>query len=277
MMNCEKHLNKTLTKILFLFGVLVFTACSEEQKKDDFVARVNESYLTREDFASLADTANLNSAQKEQLIKNWIYKEVLFQAAEKEGITKREDYLNIVKKSSTELAAAMLIDDYVSNEKINYSDEDLITYYESNKNYFRLNTNSYLINKVTFNNEDNAIKFRSLALDSEWKKAVSAFVNDSSLVINTVSDLVEESNIYPVQLSRIIKDFYPEEISIVIATKPGYYSIVQLLNKLGKESIPPFDIVKIKVEKRFLAEKKILLVEEYLKTLYSENEIEIKK
>ena len=277
MMNCEKHLNKTLTKILFLFGVLVFTACSEEQKKDDFVVRVNESYLTREDFASLADTANLNSAQKEQLIKNWIYKEVLFQAAEKEGITKREDYLNIVKKSSTELAAAMLIDDYVSNEKINYSDEDLITYYESNKNYFRLNTNSYLINKVTFNNEDNAIKFRSLALDSEWKKAVSAFVNDSSLVINTVSDLVEESNIYPVQLSRIIKDFYPEEISIVITTKPGYYSIVQLLNKLGKESIPPFDIVKIKVEKRFLAEKKKVLVEEYLKNLYSQNEIEIKK
>ena len=277
MMNCEAHFNKTLTKILFLFGVLVFAACSKEQKKDDFVARVNESYLTREDFASLADTANLNSAQKEQLIKNWIYQEVLFQAADKEGITTREDYLNIVNKSSNELAAAMLIDDYVSKEKINYSDEDLIDYYESNKNYFRLNTDAYLINKVTFNNEDNAIKFRSLALDSEWKKAVSAFVNDSSLIINTESDLVEESNIYPVQLSRIIKDFYPGEISIVITNKPGYYSIVQLLNKLGKESVPPLEIIKTKVEKRFLAEKKKELVEEYLKNLYSQNEIEIKK
>jgi len=58
MMNCEKHLNKTLTKILFLLGVLVFTACSEEQKKDDFIARVNDSYLYREDFASLVDTSN---------------------------------------------------------------------------------------------------------------------------------------------------------------------------------------------------------------------------
>lgn len=277
MMNCEAHLNKPLTKILFLFGVLIFAACSKEQKKDDFVARVNDSYLTREDFASLADTANLNSAQKEQVIKNWIYQEVLFQAADKEGITNREDYLNIVNKSSNELAAAMLIDDYVSKEKINYSDEDLIKYYESNKNYFRLNTDAYLINKVTFNNEDNAIKFRSLALDSEWKKAVSAFVNDSSLIINTVSDLVEESNIYPVQLSRIIKDFYPEEISIVITNKPGYYSIVQLLNKLGKESVPPFELIKAKVEKRFIAEKKKALVEEYLKNLYSQNEIEIKK
>lgn len=276
-MNCEAHLNKTLTKILFLFGVLVFAACSKEQKKDDFVARVNDSYLTREDFASLADTANLTSAHKEQLIKNWIYQQVLFQAANEEGITKRKDYLSIINKSSNELAAAMLIDDYVSNEKINYSDEDLIDYYESNKNYFLLNTDAYLVNKVIFSNEDNAIKFRSLALDSEWKKAVSAFVNDSSLIVNTVSDLVEENNIYPVQLSRIIKDFYPEEISIVITNKPGYYTIVQLLNKLGKESVPPFEIIKTKVEKRFLAEKKKALVEEYLKNLYSQNEIEIKK
>ena len=62
--------------------------------------------------------------------------------------------------------------------------------------------------------------------------------------------------IYPVQLSRIIKDFYPEEISIVITEKPGYYSIVQLLNKLVKESVPPFELIKSKVEKRFIAEKK---------------------
>ncbi|HEX9250718.1 MAG TPA: peptidylprolyl isomerase, partial [Ignavibacteriaceae bacterium] len=228
-------------------------------------------------FASLADTSNLNSAQKEQLIKNWIYQEILFQAADKEGITKRKDYLSIIKKSSNELAASMLIDDYLANEEIKYSDDDINNYYESSKNYFRLNSDSYLINKVTFNSEDNAIKFRTLALESEWKKAVSVFVNDSSLVKNVLSDLVEESNIYPMQLSRIVKDFYPEEISIVITEKPGYYSVVQLLGKYGKQSIPPFEIIKPTVEKRFLAEKKKLLVEEYLRDLYSRNEIEIKK
>ena len=277
MMNCEKHLNKTLTKIFFLAGVLAIAACSKEQKKDDFVARVNDSYLTREDFASLADTSNLNSAQKEQLIKKWIYQEVLFQEAAKEGITKDKDYLNIIKKSSYELAAAMLIEKYESSEEINYSDDDLINYYESDKNYFRLNSDSYQLNKVSFSSEDKAIKFRRLALDSDWKKALNVFVSDSSLIKNAESVFVEENNIYPTQLSRIIKDFYPDEISIVIAEKPGYYSIVQLLNKYNRQSIPPFEIIKSKVEKRFTAEKKKLLVEEYLKDLYSQNEIEIKK
>lgn len=277
MMNCEKHLNKTLTKIFFLAGVLAIAACSKEQKKDDFVARVNDSYLTREDFASLADTSNLNSAQKEQLIKKWIYQEVLFQEAAKEGITKDKDYLNIIKKSSYELAAAMLIEKYESSEEINYSDDDLINYYESDKNYFRLNSDSYQLNKVSFSSEDKAIKFRRLALDSDWKKALNVFVSDSSLIKNAESVFVEENNIYPTQLSRIIKDFYPDEISIVIAEKPGYYSIVQLLNKYNRQSVPPFEIIKSKVEKRFTAEKKKLLVEEYLKDLYSQNEIEIKK
>jgi len=277
MMNYEKHLNKTLTNILFLFGVLAFAACSKEQKKEDFVARVNESYLTREDFASLADTAYLNTTQKEQLINNWIYQEVLSQTADKEGITKREDFLKIINKSSDELAAAMLIDEYLIKEIIKYSNDDLIKYYDSNSNYFRVRTDSYLINKVAFSDEDKAIKFRLLALDSDWKKAVNVFINDSQLVKNTLSDLVEEGNIYPSQLSRIIKDFYPEEISIVILEKPGYYSVVQLLSKYGKESIPTFEIIKSEVEKRLLAEKKQLLVEEYLKNLYSKYDIEIKK
>jgi hypothetical protein len=73
-----------------------------------------------------------------------------------------------------------------------------------------------------------------------------------------------------------MKDFYPEEISIVIPEKPGYYSVVQLLIKYGKESIPPFETVKSEVEKRFLAEKRQQMVEEYLKDLYTQYEIEIK-
>jgi len=277
MMNCEKHLSKTLIRILFLFGVLALVACSEEQKKEDFIARVNESYLTREEFASLVDTSNLNSAQKEQLIKDWIHKEILFQTADKEGITRRKDYNSILKKSSYELAAAMLIEDYASSEEIKYSDDEIANYFEANKIYFRTDENIYILNKIVFKNEDKAIKFRILALESDWQKATSVFVSDSSLVKNSLSSLLNESNIYPVQLSRIIKEFYPEEISIVFTEKPGYYSVVQLLSKYDKETIPPFEIIKSNVKNRFLAEKKNKIIEEYLKELYSKNEIEIKK
>ncbi len=67
------------------------------------------------------------------------------------------------------------------------------------------------------------------------------------------------------------------KLVLYLQKNPGYYSIVQLLNKYGKESIPPFEIVKTNVEKRFIAEQKNKIIEQYLKEIYSQNEIEIRK
>ena len=98
MMNCEKHLSKILTSISFSFwACLYYPDVLEETRNDDYLARVNNSYLTREELASLADTSKLNPEQKDQIIKNWVYYEMLFQKADKEGVTTREDYKRILK------------------------------------------------------------------------------------------------------------------------------------------------------------------------------------
>ena len=276
MMNCEKHLNKTLTNILILSALLSITACSEQKQKDDYIARVNESYLTREDFASLVDTSKLNSFQKEQIIKNWIYNELLFQEAVRDGIVEDDDFKKILKNSERQLANAMFLKDLSDSEEIDFSDQDLIEYYDNNKNYFRASTNSYLINRVYFKDEDRAIRFRELALATDWDKSIDLITEDSSLHRYERFKLIEETEIYPLQLSRIIADLNTKEISIVITEKPGYYSIVQILEKYPKETILPFESTKDLVKKRFIAEKKTEIIENYLKELYSKNEIEIK-
>jgi hypothetical protein len=140
-----------------------------------------------------------------------------------------------------------------------------------------LTIDSYLINKVTFKIEDSAIKFRSLAIESDWTKATNFFSSDSSLLVNLNSELVKENNLYPIQIMKIAKDLYPQEISIVIAENGGYYSIIQLLGKYDKGTVPGFEVIKAKVKDRFLAEKRKILIDNYIKELYSKNDIEIKK
>ena len=76
-MNCEKHINKIITNSVLFIGLILFISCSKETRKDDYLARVNESYLTREEFASLVDTLSLNPEQKNKIIKNWVYNEIL--------------------------------------------------------------------------------------------------------------------------------------------------------------------------------------------------------
>ena len=171
----------------------------------------------------------------------------------------------------------MLLEENALMEDLGYSDEELYNYYLMNKNYFKFNTDSYLINRVYFTDENKAIKFRDLALQKDWDKAINVFFKDSSIQNSPASQLVDENNIYPLQLSRIIKDLYPQEISLVITEKPGYYSLVQMLHSFLKDSVPPFDVIKTIVQKRFVAEKKNKIIEDYLIALYSQNEIEIKK
>jgi hypothetical protein len=248
MMNCKTHLNQNLIKIFFLLIVLSFSYCSKEPKKKDYIARVNKSYLTREEFSSLVDTTNLTSFGKEQVVKNWIYKELLFQEAEKEGIVKTKNYESILKRSSKELATSLLLDQIVNADQVGISEKDMLDYYEQNKNYFQLNIDSYFINQASFNDEDKAINFRSLAIESEWKKAAITFSSDVSLIKILNGELVEENNLYPSSLSRAVKDLYPQEISIVISEKPGYYSIIQMLEKYFKGVTPPLEIIKNKVE-----------------------------
>ena len=277
MMNYSKHLSQNLTKIFFLSSIIVILSCSKETKKEEFVARVNNSYLTREEFASLVDTSKLSPADKDQIIKDWIYRELLYQEAKNEKILNEKKYKNILETSSKELAAAMLINDQISSEEINLTDDDIQNYYVKNKNYFRLNDDSYLINKITFKLEDAAINFRSLAVESDWVKALNFFDSDSNLVSNSNSELIGENNFYPIQLMKIAKDLLPNEISIVINENNGYYSVVQMLGKYQKGTIPELQIIKPLVEKRLLSEKKRELINNYLKELYSKNEIEIKK
>lgn len=275
MMNCRKHIK--LNNIFFLLIIITITACSKEEKKKDFVARVNDTYLTREELASLVDTTKIDPADREQVIKDWIYREVLYKKANDEKITKQEDYKNIIGTSSKELAAAMLLKNYLNSEEINFSDAELKGYYEKNKSYFRLNFKSYLINEVIFKQEDKAINFRSLAIESDWTKAANFFNNDSALISNINSELVQENELYPRQLMKIAKDLYSQEISVVINDGSGKYSIIQMLGKFDAGTIPEFEIVKSEVQKRFLNEKKKHLVDQYLKELYSKNDIEIKK
>lgn len=277
MTNCAKHLTNIKTNIFLLSIVLALVSCSEETKKKDFVARVNDSYLTREEFASLVDTANLKPDQEEQIIENWIYDEILFQQAKKNGITKTEEYNRIIYSSKKRLAAAMLLDDYAQDEESDISDEDLLKYYEINKNYFYSSAKNYLINKVVFVDADKAIKFRNTAIQENWETAVNIFLSDSSIRKNYSFQLVEENNIYPFQLARILKDFYPLEISILITEKAGYYSVVQLMKSFPANTTLPFEVIKDKIKQRFLAETKSQLIKEYLKELYSQNQVEIKK
>jgi hypothetical protein len=258
-----------------LVAAAILTGCGKEQPKTEYVARVNDAYLTKKELASLIDTTSVNTLHKSEVIRNWINREILFQKAKKQGILQQDNYKGLIKNSGKELAGALLLNSYISSVTINFEQRDLINYFEENSNDFKLRDKTYLLNIIHFSNEDRAVEFRSLVIDSDWKKAMNVFYEDSAIISLESKLLLREQNVYSIKVLRVVKRLHPLEISIVISEREGYYTVVQVLKKYLEGSLPSFALIKQDVERRFIAEKRKELMENYMKDLYSRNEIEV--
>ena len=275
MMNLTRHLSR-LKKISFmLIAASILTSCGKEQPKTEYVARVNDAYLTKKELASLIDTTMVNTLHKSEVIRNWVNREILFQKAKNEGILQQDDYKGLINNSGKELAGVLLLESYISSVTINFEQRDLINYFEENSNDFKIADMSYLLNIIHFSNEDRAVEFRSLVLDSDWQKAMNIFYGESAIISNENKVLLKEQDVSSIKVLRVVKRLHPLEISIVISETEGYYTVVQVLEKYLIGSLPSYNVIKQDVEKRYLAERRKELLENYIKDLYSQNEIEV--
>ena len=276
MMNWKKHLSRILIVLTTLLTAVMIAGCQESADKTDYVARVNDSYLSGSDLLEILDSANVDDNFKAEVIRNWILKELLYQEAISEGILNERDFNSIIEKSKKELAGSLLLKNFSSNVTLDYQPQEVEEYYTLNKREFRFGHNSFKLNIATFSNQNNAVQFRSLLLSSGWDEALNKYSDDSTLLSVSSGIILSEQDIYPQKLARIINGLHPLEISIVISDDAGYHTVAQVLNNFRKGTIPPFDAIKESVEERFVANKKKQLLNNYIDELYSKNDIEIK-
>lgn len=270
------HLSLKVTKTLIALLLINFAGCREETEESDYVARVNNSYLSREELASLVDTTNSSQARTNEIITKWIYRELLYQQAEKEGIVKSKDFINSISQSERELAGAILLNNVLQNDVIEINHEEIRIYYDKNPNEFKIPFEAFVLNIAEFIDEDKAIQFRTFAIESDWTKAVKRFSESQSLISQKSNHLYYTYELNPASLERIVNELYPPEISIVISAKPGYYSVVQLIEKLSAGSVPSYDFIKHEVRERVAAIERQKIINEFILELYSSGKIEIK-
>jgi len=258
-----------------LFPLIFLYACNEPKKPDSYIARVNDSYLTEDKLSELIDSQFVSGRSRVSVIKKWVKQELLYQEAIKQGITETKKFKNTIENSKRQLAAALILENFSNTLKPVFTKEELLDYYTENKSSFRLPFNSYFLNRISFSNQDAAVQFRTELISNGWKEAIRKFSKEETLVNVTSEILIPEQDIYPVKVLRVLEGLHPLEISIVISDNEGYYTVMQLLDKYFAQAIPPFEAVKNEVEKRYLSALTELAVENYIKDLFSNNEIEI--
>ncbi|MBE2278933.1 MAG: hypothetical protein IAE91_00950 [Ignavibacteriaceae bacterium] len=269
------HLNKKIRlTFLFLFAVSI-AGCGKEENKGEFLARVNDNYLYESDLNSLIDTAKLTPAVRDELVLKWIRNELLYNSAIAGGIESDPKYLELLEKSKKEIAIALWIQKLYERKPFEVSNKDLMEYYKTHQSSFRLNQTAYLISSVSFSDYNAAITFRNSINNVSWDAAIKT-ANENKWVVNlTENELNYEFNISGSKLLENVRLLYPGETSFIINVGENYFTVAHLHSKYLPTEIPPFQLIVSKVEETYLNSKRQELFEDYLKSLYSENNFEI--
>lgn len=273
--NLNKHLWKKNNLYLVLFTAVFLTGCGEEPGNKNYIARVNDSFLTQDDLDEKSDTSYKNNFYRGEIIRNWINEELLYQEALDEGILNEDDFNRIINNSRRELAGVLFLQKVSDQYQFSYSESDLQEFYQNYKENFKLNNDAFLLNIAEFASEERAIEFRTSVLQDEWQN-VSDSKKYDDLIDKKNNVLLRENEIYPLHIRNILQELYPQELSIVINTDTTRYTIFQVIEKYSEGTIPPFNLIKENVEKRYVSFEKHKFINEYIKKLYAENDIEVK-
>lgn len=255
--------------------ITLAVACSEEQKSEKIVVKVNEAVLTKNMLDS-ALSAKANSAKlKDEFINDWIETEVLYQEAAKDGVLDDDEFVKLLNRSKKELAGTFYIKKLLAENEQIPDDEEIAKYFNDYKDDFRLKDDLFKLNFLRTNAFDKAVQVRSKIVESSWDKAKDFFRTDSTLTFS--SENIYRSELQSAILLRIVNSMMVNEASIVLELEPGMFSVVQLAAKFPADSIAPYEIEKENAKRRLIVLKQKEFVKEHIKKLVEEHNLEIER
>lgn len=258
-----------------ILGVISFISCNDEIKHEEkIIAQVGKSKLTEEQL-ELSLKRIGNGKFRDEFIREWVSNEVLLQEASKHNLLKDDNFTSVLNETRQQLAASLAINNYLRMVKINLKDSELKEFFETNKDEYIFPVDIYIINKVLFDDLDNAIAFRKVAIFDDWKSAENNFKDNEAILNISSKRLVKLSDIQSKRTIRIIKLLGRNEISPVIETEHNNFAIVQLIDKIEKGKVPKYDFIKSRVIDTYLQIKQRELIKEYVDSLLANSNVKI--
>ncbi|MCP5061288.1 MAG: peptidyl-prolyl cis-trans isomerase [Ignavibacteriae bacterium] len=269
-------LTKRNNYILYSVLLLLLLSCSSEKKqKEIIVAEVGNSRLTKNQLNQMLEVNYSSTENKEEIVRNWVETELLYQAADENNLLKENKFNEIIKQSEKKLAASYAIAKYLSSSREKISNTKLANYFKSHKDDYLLPVDSYILNFIRFSSEKDAIKFRSKVLLKDWKLATVEVGNNKNVKKKYVAKLVKVTEIQSKKMLRVLKELRIKETSIVIQTELSSFVVVQLIEKLKKNTVPKLKYIEEEVRTIYEAQMNKEKVRNYINKLTTQKNVKV--
>lgn len=240
-----------MRNIYFFFFLFIFiTACSKQ--KNEYIARVGKTYLTKEDLAKMLPdggvTKNIDKNHLNSLVSSWVNKEILYQKARQYHFDRDES----VRSKVADFYRDLTVDSYVRyflQSNVSIDENEIRDYYLKNKGGFIRDRDEAKITHVLVHDFNDAMAIKS-ALVSHNKDILDAFylkyIFETSVVKRGESLGEIDQNIF---------ETTPRSIIGPISSPYGFH-IVEVLARYNSGTTKTIDEVRDEIN-QILTRKKI--------------------
>lgn len=255
-------------KQAFLIILLFLSACAEDTEEGEVVAEVFDAKLYQSDLDALFSSevsAEDSVFIVREFINSWVNRQVVLHEAQTVLTDKERDKTNQMQEYKNDLISYETLNK-LAIERIdtNYTDEELMSYYEANEKEFELSENiiKFVFFRVPADLEDiddrwNTLRQSDLNLEefSEW-----ASKHGGSFYTDTASWVYFDDILKEIPINTYNQEHYLNNNKFIRINEGNARYFVKILDFRIKSATSPFEMERERI-------KKILFVKKQKETL----------
>jgi hypothetical protein len=261
----------------------MLAACGREGGREEYVARVNGAILTEADIARQRDSLGETVAASKEYVNDWVVSELLYQEAERRGLTSEDSFRQQLEATRKRLAVAALLQEvvYARVDSSAVSEDSIAAEFARSGQSYLLREDITLASLALFRDRDAANTFRTAIMrGASWDAALAAVQSkypSKVPILRSVSrQFFSRAALYPDELWKLARSLAHEELSTPLRTDEGYV-VLRTHQNFRQGEVPPLEYARNEVAQRLLMDLRRYRYNEFLRSLRKRYAIDIRE
>lgn len=260
-----------------------FAACGRDGGHGGYVARVNSAILTEADIVHQRDSLGEAGAASREYVNEWVVNELLYQEAERRGVTDAPAFREQLDVTRKRLAVAALLQDAVFGtvDSSAVSEDTIAAVFARSSQAYALHEDVCWASYVLFRDREPANAFRATVLrGSSWEQTLADVQSKTSqppqVIRFSSRQFFTRSTLYPEELWKLARSLSREDISFPLHTDEGYV-VLRAHQNFRQGETPPLDYARAEVREHLLMDLRRARYEEFLGAVRKRYSVDIRE
>jgi len=258
-------------KFLIIF-LTAFSFCNNSNKPIDYIARVNDVYLTSNYLHNIYPEIETDFIAGDDYVKsitsNWVKNEILFKQAKKHHFDKDES----IQYKTENYRKQLIIDSYIHfllQTNIYVSESEIRTHYLQNRSSFLRNVDEAKVSHLIVEDFDESNRIKNI-LRSRNRRDIDQLFNNYTFETKVVrrGESIKE-------IDKTIFESMPRNVLGPIPSDYGYH-IIEVISRSKAGTIRSIDDVRNEILQKLTQSKIQDFYNVYIDSLFSITDYEIK-